>query len=108
MRRPKCVAASREDVPLTKKLYVGNLSLTTTEQQVRALFEPYGTVDRVSLVTDRETGRPRGFAFVEMADGASADSATRGLDGQSVSGRPLRVNEASDRTSIGGGRRNRL
>jgi RNA recognition motif-containing protein len=93
---------------LTKKLYVGNLSFTATEAEIRALFEPYGAVDSVSVITDRETGRPRGFAFVEMADVASADSATRGLDGQSVSGRPLRVNEASDRTAIGGGRRNRL
>lgn len=92
---------------MSKKLYVGNLPFTTTESELRSLFEPYGTVDRVSVISDRETSRPRGFAFVEMADTAEADSATRGLDGYSVTGRALRVNVASDRTSVGGSRSDR-
>jgi RNA recognition motif-containing protein len=93
---------------LSKKLYVGNLPFTTTEGELRTLFEQFGTVDRVNVITDRETGDPRGFAFVEMTDVASADSATRGLNGHSVSGRALRVNEASDRTALGNGRSPRL
>jgi len=93
---------------LSKKLYVGNLPFSTTEGELRTLFEQYGAVDRVSVITDRETSRPRGFAFVEMAEIAAADSATRGLDGYGVSGRALRVNEASDRTAMAGGRTGRL
>jgi RNA recognition motif-containing protein len=104
----QCVAESREDICLSKKLYVGNLPFTTTEDELRTLFEQYGTVDRVSVITDRETSRPRGFAFVEMAEVTAADSATRGLDGHSLSGRALRVNEASDRSAAGGGRSGRL
>jgi len=93
---------------LSKKLYVGNLPFTTTESELRTLFEQYGSVDRVSVVMDRETNRPRGFAFVEMAEVSAADSATRGLDGHSVSGRALRVNEATGNGAAGGGRSNRL
>jgi RNA recognition motif-containing protein len=93
---------------LSKKLYVGNLPFTTSEGELRTLFEQYGAVDRVSVITDRETGRPRGFAFVEMTDVASADSATLGLDGRSVGGRALRVSEAADRAAAGGARANRL
>ena len=93
---------------MSKKLYVGNLPFTTSEGELRTLFEEYGTVDRVSVITDRDTGRPRGFAFVEMTEVASADSATRGLDGRTISGRALRVNEASDRTAVGGGRSSRV
>jgi RNA recognition motif-containing protein len=93
---------------LSKKLYVGNLPFTTSEGELRTLFEQYGKVDRVNVITDRETGRPRGFAFVEMTDVASADSATRGLDGHSVGGRALRVNEAADKNASGGGRGARL
>ena len=93
---------------MSKKLYVGNLPFTSTEGELRTLFEQYGTVDRVSVITDRETGRPRGFAFVEMQEVTGADSATRGLDGHSVGGRALRVNEASDRAAVGGSRSSRL
>jgi RNA recognition motif-containing protein len=107
-RRTRCVAESREDIVLTKKLYVGNLPFATTEGELRTLFEQYGPVDRVSVITDRETGRPRGFAFVEMAEVASAESATRGLDGHSISGRALRVNEATDRAAAGGSQRSRF
>jgi RNA recognition motif-containing protein len=98
----------REDVHLNKKIYVGNLPFTSTEAELRSLFEPYGTVERVNVITDRETGRPRGFAFVEMADATQADAATRGLDGKSVGGRALRVNEAAERTGGAGGRGARL
>ena len=93
---------------MSKKIYVGNLPFTTTEGELRTLFEQYGTVDRVSVITDRDTGRPRGFAFVEMTEIASADSATRGLDGRNVGGRALRVNEASERTAVSGGRSSRV
>jgi RNA recognition motif-containing protein len=84
---------------LSTKLYVGNLPFTTSEGELRTLFEQYGKVDRVNVITDRETGRPRGFAFVEMNDVASADSAQRSLDGHNVGGRALRVNEAAERGS---------
>lgn len=90
---------------MSKKLYVGNLPFTSTEGELRTLFEQYGTVDRVSVITDRETGRPRGFAFVEMAEAAGADSAARGLDGHSLGGRALKVNEAADKSAAGGAAR---
>lgn len=93
---------------MNKKLYVGNLPFTTTEAELRTMFEQYGPVDRVSVITDRETGRPRGFAFVEMTESANAESATRGLDGHSVGGRALRVNEAADKNAAGGNRTARL
>jgi hypothetical protein len=78
------------------KLYVGNLPFTATEDQVRTLFAPHGTVDKVSLVNDRETGRPRGFGFVEMPN-ADATRAMQALDGKDFGGRPLKVNEAQER-----------
>jgi len=80
----------------TKKIFVGNLPFTATQDEVRDLFAPHGTVHEVKLINDRETGRPRGFGFVEMdADGATA--AMRELDGKDFNGRDLRVNEATDR-----------
>jgi RNA recognition motif-containing protein len=84
------------------KIYVGNLPFDTTEESVRALFSTHGTVERLSLMTDRETGRPRGFGFVEMAN-ADASRAIQALNGQDFSGRPLRVNEAQERNGGGGG-----
>ena len=75
------------------KLYVGNLPFSATEDQVRALFATHGTVDKVSLVNDRETGRPRGFGFVEMPN-ADATRAMQALDGKDFEGRNLTVNEA--------------
>jgi peroxiredoxin len=81
---------------LTKSIYVGNLPFTANEAEVNDFFAAYGTVINVSLPTDRETGRPRGFAFVEMDDG-DADSAINALDGASLGGRSLRVNEARSR-----------
>ncbi|HEY8492818.1 MAG TPA: RNA-binding protein [Myxococcota bacterium] len=86
---------------MSKKLYVGNIPFSTTEAELRELFEAHGEVASVSVITDRETGRPRGFAFVEMADGDAADAAMRQLDGRSLGGRPLRVNEATSRPAGG-------
>jgi RNA recognition motif-containing protein len=88
---------------LSKKLYVGNLPFTTTEDELRTVFERHGSVDSVNVITDRETGRARGFAFVEMADASAAEAAMRALDGSDLGGRSLRVNEAQDRRSGGGG-----
>lgn len=86
------------------RLYVGNLPFTADEQQIRDLFSENGrTVSEVKLVTDRETGRPRGFGFVEMGSSEEADSAIRALNGHSMGGRPLTVNEAKERSSGGGG-----
>jgi RNA recognition motif-containing protein len=84
------------------KLYVGNLPFTATEDSVRALFAPHGTVERISLITDRDTGRPRGFGFVEMSN-ADASRAMQALNGQDFDGRALKINEAQDRTGGGGG-----
>ncbi len=86
------------------KLYVGNLPFTATEEGVRALFSKQGTVEKVSLITDRETGRPRGFGFVEMSN-ADASRAMQALNGADFDGRALKVNEAQDRDRSGGGPR---
>ena len=83
-----------------KRLYVGNLSFDATADEVRAAFEEFGTVYEVSLVTDRDTGRPRGFGFVEM-DEASAKKAIEGLNGKEFGGRDLMVNEARERSDRG-------
>ena len=85
------------------KMYVGNLSFNTTEDQLRELFEAHGAVRSASLVMDRMTGRPRGFGFVEMDDPKCAQSAIEALNGQNVDGRDLTVNEARPRTESGGG-----
>jgi RNA recognition motif-containing protein len=77
-----------------KNLFVGNMSFQTTEADIRALFEPFGQITRVHVVTDRETGRARGFAFVEMPNDEEAKKAIAGLDGKEVGGRNLKVNEA--------------
>jgi RNA recognition motif-containing protein len=84
------------------KIYVGNLPFSATEDSVRTLFAQYGTVESVTLINDRETGRPRGFGFVEMARGDAA-KAIQSLNGQDMGGRPLRVNEAQDKPRGGGG-----
>ncbi len=84
------------------KIYVGNLPFTATEAEVRTLFSEHGTVESVSLPTDRETGRPRGFGFVEMSQADSA-RAIQNLNGKELGGRPLRVNEAQDKPRTGGG-----
>ncbi|MCB9846265.1 MAG: RNA-binding protein [Phycisphaeraceae bacterium] len=89
------------------KLYVGNLSFDTSEQQLRELFSPHGEVTSAALVMDRETGRPRGFGFVEFADAASGQAAIAALNGSNVGGRDLTVNEAKAREPRTGGGGNR-
>ena len=89
---------------LKMDIYVGNLSFDASEDDVRGAFAPFGTVESIKMIMDRETGRPRGFAFVEMEDPAAADAAIQALDGSDFGGRNLRVNEAQERRG-GGGRR---
>ena len=79
---------------MAKKIYVGNMSYHTSEEELRDLFAQYGTVLSANIIIDRETRRPKGFGFVEMQDDASADAAISELDGKEVGGRNLRVNEA--------------
>lgn len=85
---------------MSKKLYVGNLSFTSTEEDVRNLFAQYGEIKSVAIITDRDTGKPRGFGFVEMED---ADKAIAELNGKDFAGRTLTVNEARERTPRSGG-----
>ncbi len=84
-----------------KNIFVGNLDFGATESSIRSLFEPYGNVDRVSLITDRETGRSRGFAFVEMNDATQADRAIEALNGAKIDGRQLNINEARPKAEGG-------
>jgi cold-inducible RNA-binding protein len=84
-------------------IFVGNLDFGATEDSIRGLFETYGTVERVNLLTDRDTGRPRGFGFVEMTDSAEAGRAIAGLNGHDLGGRAITVNEARPKTGGGGG-----
>ncbi|GDY00565.1 hypothetical protein LBMAG48_29680 [Phycisphaerae bacterium] len=88
---------------LAMKMYVGNLSFQTTESQLQALFAPFGEVASASLVMDRDTGRPRGFGFVEMRNDSEASAAMAALNGKNVDGRDLTVNEAKPREAGGGG-----
>jgi len=84
------------------KLFVGNLPFTATDDAVRALFSQHGTVEKVALINDRDTGRPRGFGFVEMSN-ADASRAMQALNGADFDGRSLKVNEAQERERSGGG-----
>ena len=86
-----------------KNLFIGNMSFQTTEGDLRTLFEPYGEITRIHIVQDRETGQPRGFAFVEVADDAEAAKAISALNGKEVAGRALKVNEATPRPERSGG-----
>ena len=86
-----------------KNIFVGNLSFGTTEQDIRSLFEAHGTVERVSIVTDRETGQPRGFGFVEMTNDAEGDRAIAAENGREVGGRTINVNEARPKSEGAGG-----
>jgi RNA recognition motif-containing protein len=88
---------------LSKKLYVGNLPFTSTEEDLRQVFERHGSVDSVNVIMDRDTGRPRGFAFVEMSDESGAKDAIRALDNSDLGGRNIRVDEAQDRQGGRGG-----
>jgi cold-inducible RNA-binding protein len=87
-----------------KNLFVGNMSFQTTESELRSMFEPYGDITRVQVITDRDTGRARGFAFVEMANDEEAAKAISELNGKEVAGRALRVNEATPKPERGGPR----
>lgn len=88
-----------------KNIFVGNLDFEATEQSLRSMFEPYGAIERINVVTDRDTGRPRGFAFIEMTDAGQADQAIAALNGNDLGGRALNVSEA--RPKISGGPRER-
>ena len=85
-----------------KNLFVGNMSFSTTESELRFIFEPFGEVTRVNVVTDRDTGRARGFAFVDMTNDEEAAKAISALNGKEVDGRALNVNEARPKTDRGG------
>jgi len=90
------------EITIVKKLYVGNLPFSATEAAVTEMFSKHGNVHSVALINDRDTGRPRGFGFVEMDDDA-AMAAISALNGKDMEGRDLRVNEAQDRPKRGGG-----
>ena len=84
------------------KLFIGNLPFSATEQSVRELFEPHGTIESLALINDRDTGRPRGFGFIEMSS-ADAAKAMQALNGKDFEGRALKVNEAQAKERSGGG-----
>ncbi len=86
-----------------KRIYVGNLDFAVTEDSIQGLFERFGAVERIDLVRDRETGQPRGFAFVEMTDSGAADRAIAELNGTTVGSRAVNVNEARPKVTGGGG-----
>ena len=86
-----------------KNIFVGNLSFNTSEDELRQLFEPFGQVDRISILTDRETGRSRGFGFVEMGNSEEGDKAITGLNGSQFGGRAINVNEARPKAEKAGG-----
>ena len=88
---------------MSKKIYVGNMSYSTTEDTLRDLFTAYGEVESVSIITDKFTGRARGFGFVEMGSEDAAAAAIQALNGHNVDGRELKVNEAHDRAPRGRG-----
>ena len=87
---------------MSTKLYVGNLSFSNTEADLKELFGRHGSVESVNVIMDRETGRPRGFAFVEMSEGSAAQDAIRALDGTDFGGRTIKVNEAQSKQRSGG------
>lgn len=88
-----------------KNIFVGNMDFGVTEEQLRGAFATYGQVDKVTIVTDRDSGQPRGFAFVEMTDDAAAQAAIAALNGSQLGGRNLNVNEARPKVERGGGDR---
>jgi cold-inducible RNA-binding protein len=90
-----------------KNIFVGNLNFNTSEDDLRQMFEAYGQVDRVSIMTDRDTGRSRGFGFVEMTNAEDGEKAIAALNGSQVGGRTLNVNEARPKTERSGGGRDR-
>jgi RNA recognition motif-containing protein len=86
-----------------KNIFVGNLSFEASETSVRSMFEKYGAVDRVNIVTDRDTGRARGFGFVEMGNDSEGQKAIAGLDGRDLDGRAINVSEAKPKENRSGG-----
>jgi len=86
-----------------KNIFVGNLNFNTSEDELRQMFEAYGQVDRVSIMTDRDTGRSRGFGFVEMTNAEDGEKAIAALNGQEIGGRTLNINEARPKTERGSG-----
>jgi RNA recognition motif-containing protein len=86
-----------------KNLFVGNMSFSTTESDLRSIFEPFGEISQVNVITDRDTGRARGFAFVEMTNDEEAAKAIEALNGKELDGRALNVNEARPKAERGGG-----
>jgi cold-inducible RNA-binding protein len=90
-----------------RNIFVGNLSFNTTEQDIRSLFEAHGSVDRVNVVTDRDTGQAKGFGFVEMTNDGEGDKAIAALNGQELGGRALTINEARPKSEGAGGGRGR-
>jgi cold-inducible RNA-binding protein len=94
----RTIERQKESKCKMKSIFVGNLDFAATDSSVRSLFERYGNVERVNLVTDRDTGRSRGFAFVEMSDSSQADQAIAALNGTDLNGRTLNINEARPKT----------
>ena len=90
---------------MSKRIFVGNLSWSATEDDLRVVFGPYGPTTDVKVITDRETGKSRGFGFVTFENAADADKAIAEVDGREISGREVRVNEAEDKSRGGGGSR---
>jgi len=88
---------------MAKKLYVGNLSWDTTDEGLRAAFSEFGSITEAVVISDRDTGRSRGFGFVSFENGADADNAVEGMDGKTLDGRMIKVNEARERAPRGGG-----
>lgn len=104
MKRPLAARGPKKDNKMeNNKLYVGNMSWNTDEEGLRAAFTPFGSVQEVAIITDRDTGRPRGFGFVTMGSDDEASEAVSAMDGQTLDGRPLRVNIAESRRGGGGG-----
>jgi RNA recognition motif-containing protein len=99
---PLAAFKSEED-NFMKNIFVGNLSFGATEESVRSLFESHGTVEKVSIITDRDSGQPRGFGFVEMPNDAEADRAINALNGTELGGRALNINEARPKAERSGG-----
>jgi cold-inducible RNA-binding protein len=98
-----CCSANFRKKNQVKNIFVGNLSFDATESAVRSMFEEYGTVDRVNIVTDRDTGRARGFGFVEMGNDGEGEKAIAALNGRDMDGRALNVNEARPKENRAGG-----
>ncbi len=102
-RGSRSAIQTRDTKATVVKIYVGNLSFQTTETEIRELFGQYGEVEEVNLITDRETGRPRGFGFIEIRDDNADREAIGALDGTELGSRQIKVNEAKPRTDRGGG-----